>query len=90
MNPTKTAFGSWSGGRFMHFGQRLDEERWKNLARQAYEQGVRTFLTSDVYGIGKGDELLGEALADYDRDSYCLAAMIGHDIYDGVRAARGG
>ena len=90
MNLTKTAFGSWSGGRFMHFGQRLEEERWKNLARQAYEQGVLTFLTSDVYGIGQGDTLLGEALEGYDRDSYCLVAMIGHDIYDGVRAGAKG
>lgn len=90
MNLTKTAFGSWSGGRFMHFGQRLEEERWKDLARKAYDEGIRTFLTSDVYGIGKGDELLGEALEGYDRDSYCLVAMIGHDIYDGVRAGAKG
>nr|MBP6782767.1 aldo/keto reductase [Verrucomicrobiales bacterium] len=90
MNLTKTAFGAWSGGRFMHFGQRIEEDRWKNLARQAYDEGIRTFLTSDVYGIGKGDELLGEALAGLDRDSYCLVAMIGHDIYDGMRAGAKG
>jgi len=90
MNLTKTAFGSWSGGRFMHFGQRLEEDRWIALARKAYEEGVRTFLTSDVYGVGKGDELLGKALEGFDRDSYCLVAMIGHDIYDGARdGARG-
>ena len=69
----------------MHFGQRLEEDRWIKLARQAYDEGVRTFLTSDVYGIGQGDELLGKALEGIDRDSYCLAAMIGHDIYDGQR-----
>lgn len=90
MNPTTTAFGSWSGGRFMHYGQLLDEDRWKNVARLAYEKGVRTFLTSDVYGVGRGDQLLGEALADFDRDSYSLIALIGHDIYDGNRAGSRG
>lgn len=74
----------------MHFGQRVEEDRWIALAQQAYDQGIRTFLTSDVYGIGQGDELLGKALSGYDRDSYCLVAMVGHDIYDGQRAgARG-
>ena len=90
MKLTKTAFGSWSGGRFMHFGQRIEEDRWIKLARQAYDEGVRTFLTSDVYGIGQGDELLGKALEGIDRDDYCLVAMIGHDIYDGQRAGAKG
>lgn len=90
MKLTKTAFGSWSGGRFMHFGQRIEEDRWIKLARQAYDEGVRTFLTSDVYGIGQGDELLGKALEGIDRDDYCLVAMVGHDIYDGQRAGAKG
>lgn len=74
----------------MHFGERLDEERWKNLTRLAYDNGVRTFLTADVYGVGKADELLGEALEGIDRDSYCLVGMVGHDIYDGSRAGAKG
>jgi len=85
MNLTTTAFGTWSGGRFMHFGESLGEERLANLMRLAHEKGVRTFVTSDVYGTGKADELLGQALDGIDRDSYCLATMVGHDIYDGVR-----
>src|SRR5437763_17215279 len=27
MDPTRTALGTWSGGRFMHFGEALDDER---------------------------------------------------------------
>ena len=46
---------------------------------------MRTFLTSDVYGVGRADEMLGRALQGIERDSYCLAVMVGHDIYDGVR-----
>ena len=27
LDPTRTALGTWSGGRFMHFGEPLDDER---------------------------------------------------------------
>ncbi|NNE91561.1 MAG: aldo/keto reductase [Verrucomicrobiales bacterium] len=90
MNPTKTAFGTWSGGRYMHFGERMEEADLENLIRQAYEDGVRTFLTADVYGVGKAEEMLARALKDIDRDTYCLVGMVGHDIYEGQRAGSRG
>ncbi len=51
----------------------------------AYEAGIRTFVTADVYGQGRADRALAEALAGYDRDSYCLVGMLGHDFVDGER-----
>lgn len=90
MNLTTTAYGTWSGGRFMHFGETLSEERFIGCIETAYESGIRTFLTSDVYGNGKADELLGRALAGIDRSTYSLVGMIGHDFYEGQRqGARG-
>lgn len=86
MNLTKTAFGVWSGGRFMHYGRKLDREEFIQSVRSAYDKGIRTFVTADVYGEGEGDELLKEGLAPYPRDSYCLVGAIGHDIYKGKRA----
>jgi hypothetical protein len=59
MEPTTTAYGTWSGGRFMHFGETLSEERFIGCIETAYDAGIRTFVTSDVYGNGKADELLG-------------------------------
>ena len=85
MDLTTTAYGTWSGGRFMHFGETLDEERFLNCIRTAYDSGVRTFLTSDVYGAGRADKFLGEALSDKPRDSYCLVGMVGHDFYNAER-----
>jgi aryl-alcohol dehydrogenase-like predicted oxidoreductase len=85
MEITQTAYGTWSGGRFMHFGETLPEDRFLGCIRTAYEAGIRTFVTSDVYGNGKADELLGKALAGIDRSSYALVGMIGHDFYDGER-----
>lgn len=85
MEPTTTAYGTWSAGRFMHFGETLSEDRFLSCIQTAYEAGIRTFVTSDVYGNGKADELLGRALAGVDRSTYSLVGMIGHDFYEGQR-----
>ncbi|MEO1835722.1 MAG: aldo/keto reductase, partial [Akkermansiaceae bacterium] len=90
MNLTKTAYGTWSGGRFMHFGEMLEEDRYLECIRLAYESGVRTFVTADVYGQGKADAALAEALSSYERDTYCLVGTIGHDFYEGVRSGSSG
>ncbi len=83
MDPTRTAIGTWSGGRFMHFGEPLSEARFTALVRPG--GGIDTVITADAYGAGEADLLLGRALAGVDRDSYCLIGAIGHDFYAGER-----
>lgn len=83
MDPTSTAIGTWSGGRYMRFGEPLSEERLRELVRPG--EGIDTVITADAYGAGAADALLGEALQGLDRDSYCLVGAIGHDIYTGER-----
>jgi aryl-alcohol dehydrogenase-like predicted oxidoreductase len=85
MDVTQTAFGAWNGGRFMNFGEPLTDEQWIALARRAFELGIRTFITADVYGSGGADELLAKALAGFPRQDYCLVGAIGHDFYKGQR-----
>jgi aryl-alcohol dehydrogenase-like predicted oxidoreductase len=85
MDITRTAFGTWNGGRFMNFGEALPDERWISAVQHAYRHGIRTFVTADVYGAGAADELLGQALAGLPRDSYCLVGAVGHDFYKGQR-----
>lgn len=85
MEPTRTAYGIWSGGRFMHFGEPLPDDRFLGVIHHAYAQGIRTFMTADVYGVGVADIMLGRALAAYPRDSYCLVGAVGHDFYEGKR-----
>jgi len=85
MNPTKTAFGTWSGGKFMNFGEPLDDQRFLGAIHLAYDQGIRTFMTADVYGAGASDEMLGRALKAFPRESYCLVGAIGHDFVNGKR-----
>ena len=59
-DPTRTAIGTWSGGRFMHFGEPLDDERMLALLRP--DERLRTVITADAYGAGEADALLGRAL----------------------------
>ncbi len=74
----------------MNFGEPLPDERWIQLVRRAFQQGVRTFMTADVYGCGGADELLASALAGLPRQDYCLVGAVGHDFYKGQRqGARG-
>lgn len=90
MDLTRTSFGTWSGGRFMHFGEQLDENDYVRLVRMNYEKGIRTFVTADVYGAGRADTLLGDALKGVARDTYSLVGIIGHDYYGGMRAGAKG
>ena len=83
MDPTTTAIGTWSGGRYIHFGEPLADERLTALLRPG--DGVDTVITADIYGAGEADRLLGSTLRGTDRDSYCLIGAIGHDFYEGER-----
>ena len=77
------AVGTWSGGRFMHFGEALSDERMEALLRPG--QGIHTLLSADAYGAGEADSLLGRALAGVPRSDYAVVGAIGHDFYEGER-----
>jgi aryl-alcohol dehydrogenase-like predicted oxidoreductase len=90
LEPTRTAVGTWSGGRFMHFGEALDDARFDALI--APGQDIPTVLTADVYGTGEADTLLGDAIARrigepgaLKRDEMCVVGAVGHDFYTGER-----
>jgi len=86
--PGHVAVGSFSGGRFMRFGEALDDERLVALLRP--DERITTVLTADTYGAGEADRLVGRSLAGLPREAYCLVGAIGHDFYAGERAgARG-
>jgi aryl-alcohol dehydrogenase-like predicted oxidoreductase len=77
------AVGTWSGGRFMHFGEPVADERLEALLRPG--GGIDSVITADAYGAGAADELVGRALAGLRRSSYALAGAVGHDFYEGER-----
>ena len=82
-SPSHTAIGTWSGGRYLHFGEPITEARLEALLTPG--EGLDTVLTADAYGAGEADRLLGRALAGTDRDGVCVIGAIGHDFYEGER-----
>jgi aryl-alcohol dehydrogenase-like predicted oxidoreductase len=82
-DPGRVAVGTWSGGRFMHFGEALDDDRF--LALVAPDQRIDTVITADVYGTGDADRMLGRAIAGRPRDEMCVVGAVGHDFYEGER-----
>jgi aryl-alcohol dehydrogenase-like predicted oxidoreductase len=84
-DPTRTAIGTWSGGRFMHFGEPLDDERF--LALMTPDSAIPTIITADVYGAGEADRWVARGLAasQLRRDEICVIGAVGHDFYTGER-----
>jgi aryl-alcohol dehydrogenase-like predicted oxidoreductase len=81
--PGRTAIGSWSGGRYLHFGEAIEEQRLQALLQPG--EGIDTVLTADAYGQGEADSLLGRGLAGVPREEFSLVGAVGHDFYDGER-----
>jgi aryl-alcohol dehydrogenase-like predicted oxidoreductase len=81
--PGRSAIGTWSGGRFLRFGEAVGEERLAALLRPG--EGIDTVLSADAYGEGEADRLLGLALSGVPRAGYSLVGAVGHDFYAGER-----
>ena len=77
------ALGAWSGGRFMHFGEPLDDDRLVPLLRP--DALIRTVVTADVYGQGEADRVVARSLAGLERAAFRVIGCVGHDFYSGVR-----
>ena len=80
---THTALGAWSGGRFLHFGEPIDEERLIRAAaarRGNRHRHHRRRLRRGRRRRDRRPRAVGPAARDYR-----LVGAIGHDIYDGER-----
>jgi aryl-alcohol dehydrogenase-like predicted oxidoreductase len=81
--PGRAAIGTWSGGRFLRFGEAIAEDRLAALLQPG--GGIDTLLTADAYGQGEADRVLGRALDGAPREEYSLIGAVGHDFYEGER-----
>ena len=84
-SPGKTAIGTWSGGRYLRFGEAIPEDRLEALLRPS-DEGIATVLSADAYGQGEADRLLGRALDGVPWEDFSLVGAVGHDFYEGERA----
>ena len=83
VDPGRAAIGTWSGGRFMRFGEPIDDDRLLTLF--APDDAIDTVITADVYGTGDADRMLGRAIAGRSREAMCVVGAVGHDFYEGER-----
>ncbi|QGG57071.1 aldo/keto reductase [Paenibacillus sp. B01] len=66
----------------------LDEERSREVIRQALELGINFFDTANVYSAGTSEEYLGRALRDYaNRDEVVIATKVHFRMHDGPNGA---
>ena len=68
---SEIAFGSWlttSGG--------VEKNQAIECVHRALDQGITLIDTANVYGRGIAEMVLGEALAEYPRNSYVLATKV--------------
>lgn len=74
---SEVGFGNWTVTTGW-WGDYTREESLR-LHREAFENGITFFDTSDAYGEGYAEEVLGQAVADI-RDKVVIATKFGYDI----------
>jgi aryl-alcohol dehydrogenase-like predicted oxidoreductase len=73
---SKIGLGTWQfGSREWGYGREYAEGEARAIVRRAIELGVTLFDTAEVYGLGRSERILGEAIADH-RDSVFLATKV--------------
>jgi aryl-alcohol dehydrogenase-like predicted oxidoreductase len=73
---SKIGLGTWQfGSREWGYGDAYSRSEAKAIVRRALELGVTLFDTAEIYGFGRSERILGEALGD-DLESVFLATKI--------------
>ena len=83
---SEVAFGAWVVGTDW-WGDRSADEAVE-MVRHALNESVTFFDTGDVYGHGRSEELLGEALGEF-RDEVTIGTKVGYDFYNNPQAGHG-
>src|SRR5579864_8844389 len=73
---SRIGLGTWQfGSREWGYGSSYAEQEARAIVRRALELGVTLFDTAEIYGFGRSERILGEALGD-DRESAFIATKI--------------
>ena len=82
--PDHVAIGTWSGGRFMRFGEAIDEDRLVALLRPG--DGIRHGPDRRRLRGGRGGPAArARARGTRRATRYFVAGAVGHDFYEGER-----
>ena len=58
----------------------LDDQAGIDLVKTALDNGINLLDTAYVYGLGHSEELIGQAIQDYDRHKIIIATKGAHDF----------
>lgn len=75
---SEIGFGAWSIA-LDWWGKKIEEDEAIRMIKKAYDIGINFFETSDMYGKGKSETLLGKAL-DGMRDDVVISTKYGYDF----------
>jgi aryl-alcohol dehydrogenase-like predicted oxidoreductase len=81
LNPTRIALGTWAIGGWMWGG--TDEAESIRTIRSAIDRGINLIDMAPVYGFGRSEEIVGEALAEIGRYKVLIATKVGLDWREG-------
>ncbi|OKH20290.1 aldo/keto reductase [Hydrococcus rivularis NIES-593] len=80
---TPILMGTWQAGKRMWVG--IEDEESIKAIRTAYEAGITTIDTAEVYGEGHSEQIVAKALSDVrDRVVYATKVFANHLKYDQV------
>ncbi|NES70208.1 MAG: aldo/keto reductase, partial [Okeania sp. SIO2D1] len=83
---TPVIMGTWQAGKWMWTG--IEDQDSIKAIRTAFEAGITTVDTAEVYGQGHSEKIVGEALADVREQAvYASKVFADHLKYDQVIAA---
>jgi aryl-alcohol dehydrogenase-like predicted oxidoreductase len=78
---SRIALGTWAMGGWMWGGS--DEGAAIRTIHAALDSGINVIDTAPIYGFGRSEELVGQALADGRRQRALIATKVGLDWSDG-------
>lgn len=79
---SELSLGSWTT-----YGGSVDDSAAIAIIHRAFELGINTFDTADVYVRGKAEEVLGKALRDLPREQVVVATKVMGRVWDGPLGA---
>ena len=80
---TPILMGTWQAGKRMWVG--IEDQESINAIRAAFEAGITTVDTAEVYGEGHSEQIVAKALSDVrDRVTYASKVFANHLKYDQV------
>ena len=75
---SEISLGSW-----LTYGNGVGDETAYKTIDKAYELGINSFDTANVYNRGEAEKVVGKALKKYERSSYVLATKVFFPMGDG-------